>query len=67
MGFPRQEYWSGLAFPTQGMFPTQGLNPGVLHCMADSLLTEPPEKPIHRWHDSIYKKSQDSLESHNNQ
>ena len=24
MGFSRQEYWSG--------FPTQGLNPGLLHC-----------------------------------
>ena len=23
MGFPRQEYWSGLAFPTPGDFPEQ--------------------------------------------
>ena len=27
--FSRQEYWSGL----QGIFPTQGLNSGLLHCM----------------------------------
>ena len=32
MGFPRQEYWSGLPFPSQGIFPTQGWNPCLLHC-----------------------------------
>ena len=26
MGFPRQEYWSGLPFLLQGIFPTQGSN-----------------------------------------
>ena len=31
MGFPRQEYWSGLAF-LQGIFSTQGLNPSLLYC-----------------------------------
>ena len=29
-GFPRQEYWSGLPSLLQGIFPTQGLNPGLL-------------------------------------
>ena len=29
MGFSRQEYWSGLPFPSPGNFPTQGLNPGL--------------------------------------
>ena len=29
MGFSRQEYWSGLPFPSQGIFLTQGLNPGL--------------------------------------
>ena len=24
--FSRQEYWSGLSFPLQAIFPTQGLN-----------------------------------------
>ena len=28
----RQESWSGLPFLLQGIFPTQGLNPGLLHC-----------------------------------
>ena len=32
MGFPRQEYWSGLPFPPPGDLPTQGSNPGHLHC-----------------------------------
>ena len=35
MGFPRQEYWSGLPFLLQGIFPTLGSNPGLLcllHC-----------------------------------
>ena len=31
MGFPRQEYWSGCHFLPQGIFQTQGSNPG-LHC-----------------------------------
>ena len=32
MGFSRQEYWSGLPFPSPGDVPTQGLNPGLLGC-----------------------------------
>ena len=32
IGFPRQKYWSGLPFFSQGIFPTQGLNPGLLRC-----------------------------------
>ena len=33
MEFSRQEYWSGLPFPSPGgIFPTQGLNPGLPHC-----------------------------------
>ena len=40
MEFSRQEYWSGLPFPTPGIFLTQGLNPHLLHLLhwqADSL------------------------------
>ena len=33
MEFSRQEYWSGLPCPPlRGIFPTQGLNSGLLHC-----------------------------------
>ena len=35
--FPRQEYWSGLPFPSPGIFPTLGSNPGLLHWQVDSL------------------------------
>ena len=44
MGFPMQEYWSGLQFPSPGVFPTQGLNLGLKHWQAGSLLSEPPGK-----------------------
>ena len=37
MGFPRQEYWSGLHFLLQEIFLTQGLNPNLLHWQVDSL------------------------------
>ena len=32
MEFSRQEYCSGLPFPSPGDIPTQGLNPGLPHC-----------------------------------
>ena len=32
MEFSRQEYWSQLPCPLSGNFPTQGSNPGFLHC-----------------------------------
>ena len=32
MGFSRQEYGSGLPFPSQEIFPTQGLNVGLPYC-----------------------------------
>ena len=37
MGFPRQEFWSGLPFPSPRNFPNQGLNPRLLRGQADSL------------------------------
>ena len=38
MGFPMQEYWSGLPFPSPGTLPHQGLNPHLLHWSVDSSL-----------------------------
>ena len=32
MEFSRQEYWSGLPFPSLGIFLIQESNPGLLHC-----------------------------------
>ena len=37
MGYYRLEYWSGLPFPLQGIFPTWELNLHLLHWQADSL------------------------------
>ena len=35
----RKEYWSGLPFLLQGIFPTQGSNPRLLRWQVDSLLS----------------------------
>jgi len=38
MEFSRQEYWSGLPFPSPGDFPNLGIEPGSPTLQADSLL-----------------------------
>ena len=43
MEFSRQEYWSGLPFPSLGIFPTQESNPGLLHYRQILLPSEPPD------------------------
>ena len=40
MGFSRQEYWSGLPFPSAGDLPNPGIKPGSPALQAGSLLTE---------------------------
>ena len=40
LGFSRQEYWSGLPFPSPGDLPDAGIEPGSPALQADSLLTE---------------------------
>ena len=45
VGFSRQEYWSGLPFPSPGDLPDPGIKLGSPSLQADSLLTEPPGKP----------------------
>ena len=37
VGFPRQEYWSGLLFLLQGISLTQGSNPSLFHWQVNSL------------------------------
>ena len=44
VGFSRQEYWSGLPFPSPGYFPNQGIEPGSPTLQADSLPSELPGK-----------------------
>ena len=49
MGFSRQEYWSGLPFPSPGDFPDSGIKPRSPALQADSLLTELPGLPEEGW------------------
>ena len=46
MGFSRQEYWSGLPFPSPGDLPNPGIKPRSPALQADTLTSEPPGKPI---------------------
>ena len=54
MGFPRQDYWSGLPFPSPGDLPDPGIEPessaGVF------FTTELPGKPCHKWPHGIINK-----------
>ena len=45
MGFSRQEYWSGLPFPSPGDLPDPGIEPGSPTLEAEALTSEPPGKP----------------------
>ena len=44
MGFSRQEYWSGLLFPSPKDLSDPGIEPGTPTLKADSLPFEPPGK-----------------------
>ena len=46
MGFSRQEYWSGLPFPSLGDLPNPGTEPESATLQADSLPSEPLGKPL---------------------
>ena len=45
MGFSRQEYWSGVPFPSPGDLPNPGIEPRSPALEADALTSEPPGKP----------------------
>ena len=44
MVFPRQEYWSGLPFPSQGHLSSSGIEPASLILARGFFTTEPPGK-----------------------
>ena len=46
MGFSRQEYWSGLPFPSPGDLPDPGIEPRSPALETDALTSEPPGKPL---------------------
>ena len=46
MEFSRQEYWSGLPFPSPGDLPDLGIKPGSPPLQTDALPSEPAGKPL---------------------
>ena len=56
MGFSRQEYWSGLPFPSPGDFPNPGSEPRS-PALPDDLLTDPWGKPLdslQKWNHRVF-------------
>ena len=45
MGFPRQEYWSGLSFASPGDLPDPGIEPASPELAGRFFTIEPPGKP----------------------
>ena len=45
MGFPRQEYWCGLPFPSPEDLPNPGIKPASPALAGGFFTTEPPGKP----------------------
>ena len=59
VGFSRQEYWSGLPLPSPGDLPDPGIKPRSPALQADSLPSEPPQKPVsYYWTSQICHKSE---------
>ena len=62
MGFPRQEYWSGLPFPPPGDVPNPEIRPSSSALAGEFFITEPPGKPMfshcsvgrRQWHPTQY-------------
>ena len=46
MGFPRQEHWNGLPFPSPGDLPNPGIKSMSPALAGEFFTTEPPEKPL---------------------
>ena len=59
MGFSRQEYWSGLLFPSPDL-PDPGIEPGSPILQADSLPSEPPGNNASFW-SWLYRETSYSL------
>ena len=48
VGFSRQEYWSGLPFPSPGGLPNPGIEPGYPTLQTGSLPSEPSGKLVYQ-------------------
>ena len=54
MGFSRQEYWSGLPFPSPGDLPDPGIEPWSPSLQGDALTSQPPGKPFKQQRDPSF-------------
>ena len=52
MGFPREERWSGLPFPSPGDLPNPGIELGYPALVGALFTTESPGKPCKIWKDT---------------
>ena len=67
MGFSRQEYWSGLPFPSPGDLPDPGVELGSAALQTGSLPSEPAGKPSKMRLLLIFKREfQESQHNYNN-
>ena len=53
MGFPRQEYWSGMPFPSPGDIPDPEIEPMSPALAGRFFTTEPPGKPLDQFYGGI--------------
>ena len=53
LGFSRQEYWSGLPFPSPGDLPNPGIEPGFPALAGMFFTTETLGKPFLQWFSSV--------------
>ena len=54
MGFSREEYWSGLPFPSPEDLPKPGIEPRFPVLQEDALPSKPPGKPIYIIYERTY-------------
>ena len=65
-GFSRQEYWSGLPFPSPGDLPSPGTEPGSPASYSDALPSELPGKSsIIWWWYSVIISWKTTIQHHN--
>ena len=63
-GFLKQEYWSGLPFPSPGDLPDPGIEPALAALADGCFTTEPPGKPSSRLvqaQDPLHRKGEAQL------
>ena len=66
MGFLRQEYWSGLLFPSPGDLPYRGIKPVSSALAGRFFTTEPPGKLLSTYYWNEYLKYLLSIRPNNN-